>query len=246
MTLDSSAYRNWKSWDADTFGRYSSVDAVTFRRELEIAGVLFSEPISLLEIGFGNGYFAKWANDQGWNVVGTELDRELVDRAVSIGIEAYWGDSPIDEIGGGQKFDVIACFDVLEHLTIEEIIAMLAAARRCLKSDGLLIARFPSGDSPFARSLQHSDITHRTVIGAGIIRQLAQETGFGVLQIRPPAFPIFRVGLIRGLRRIAVLSVRAVISAAVNVVFHDAESLVIARNMVVVLQPCGDVARRKA
>ena len=42
---------------------------------------------------------------------------------------------------------MIVAFDVLEHLTIAEIIAMLAAARRFLRFDPLVIARFPSGDS---------------------------------------------------------------------------------------------------
>ena len=54
-----------------------------------------------------------------------------------------------------------------------------------------LSSPLPSGDSPFARSIQYSDVTHKTVIGTGIVRpQLAQHTGFGILQIRAPVLPV--------------------------------------------------------
>ena len=57
-----------------------------------------SKPLSIIEIGFGNGHFAVWAKDQGWNVVGTEIDCELIAQAVASGIEAHGGEQPIDQI----------------------------------------------------------------------------------------------------------------------------------------------------
>ena len=128
----------------------------------------------------------------------------------------------------------------MQNPAINEIVATLAAARRCLQPDGIIIARFPSGDSPFARSIQYSDLTHKTVIGTGIVRQLAQQTGFEVLQIRAPVLPVLGVGPIRGLRRFAVLLLRNAVTTLINLTFHDAESLVVARNMLIVLQPRGE------
>ncbi len=232
-----SDYRDWKAWDAESFGRYTSIDAVAFQRELEVSGVKLGTPIALFEIGFGNGQFISWAKAQGWLVVGTELDTELVERAKKAGIEAYSIDRPIDVIAGDRRFDVIIAFDVFEHLTVEELLALLYSARSCLKAGGCIIARFPSGDSPFARSVQHSDLTHRISIGSGIVHQFAKRTGLRVRQIRAPVLPIYGVGLLRGLRRIAVLSLRKIMSAAINLAFHDGRSLVVARNMVVVLEP---------
>lgn len=236
-SFGSSDYRAWKAWDAESFGRYTPVDAVAFRRELELSGVALADPIVLLEIGFGNGHFVSWAKTQGWLVVGTELDAELVMRAKQAGIEAHSIEQPIDVIAGDRRFDVIVAFDVFEHLTLEDLLALLAAARRCLKARGRIIARFPSGDSPFARSVQHSDLTHKMAIGTGIVHQLARRAGFRVVQIRAPVLPVYGVGMVRALRRMAVLSLRKVMSAVINLAFHDGQSLVVARNMVVVLEP---------
>jgi SAM-dependent methyltransferase len=236
-SFGASDYRAWKSWDDKTFGQYTPVDAVTFRRELEVSGIALTESIALLEIGFGNGQFALWAKAQGWLVVGVELDPELVTRANQAGIEAHGTAHPIDTIAGDRRFDVVVAFDVFEHQTLGELLALLAAVRRCLKPGGRIIARFPSGDSPFAGSVQHSDLTHKITIGTGIVHQLARFEGFRVVQIRSPVLPIFGVGLTRALRRLIVLSVRTVLSGAINLAFHDGQPLVTTRNMVVVLEP---------
>jgi len=232
-------YRAWKRWDREAFGKYTRVDAVTFRRELEMAGCDLSQPLTVFEIGFGNGHFATWAKDQGWNVVATELDLALVSRAVASGIEAHDGRKPIDQIANGRLFDLIIAFDVLEHLAIPDIIELMSAARRCLKSEGHFIARFPSRDSPFAGSVQNSDLTHRSLIGTGIVEQIALITSFRAIQIREPAFPLTGIGLRPTVRRLAVLLVRRLMAAAIKLAFHDGNQLVITRNMVAVLKPEG-------
>ena len=230
-------YRTWKRWEEEAFGKYTRVDAATFRRELEMAGCDLSQPLTVFEIGFGNGQFAKWAKDQGWNVVATETDPALVSRAVASGIEAHDSLKPIDHIANGRLFDLIVAFDVLEHLAIPDIISMMSAARRCLKSGGYFIPRFPSGDSPFVGSVQNSDLTHRSLIGTGIVEQIASITSFRAIQIREPAFPLAGIGLRRTVRRLAVLLVRHLMAAVVKLAFHDGNQLVITRNMIAVLQP---------
>jgi SAM-dependent methyltransferase len=234
--FSASDYRTWKDWDPASFGRYADHDAVGFRRELEMAGVALNGPLCVFEVGFGNGQFAVWAKSQGWSVVGTELDSELVARASAAGIEAHGIDRPIDAIAGERRFDVIVAFDVFEHLTIDQLQVLLNSARRCLKPGGRIVARFPSGDSPFGRSVQHSDLTHKMAIGTGIVHQLANRVGLRVLQIRAPVLPVLGVGAPRGLRRLAVLGLRKAITAVINLAFHDGQPLVVARNMVVVLE----------
>jgi SAM-dependent methyltransferase len=236
-TIELTEYRAWKQWDKVAFGKYTRVESVTFHRELEMAGCDFSQRLSVLEIGFGNGHFATWAKDQGWNVVATELDPILVSRAVANGIEAHDGLKPIEQIVNGRLFDLIVAFDVLEHLDVADIIGLLSAARRCLKSGGHFIARFPSGDSPFAGSVQNSDLTHRSLMGTGIVEQIALITSYRAIQIREPAFPLIGIGLRRMIRRLAILVVRRLMAAVIKFAFHDGQQLVITRNMIVVLQP---------
>ena len=80
-------------------------------------------------------------------------------------------------------------------------------------------------------------MTHKTIIGTGIVEQIALITSFRVMQIREPAFPLLGIGLRRAVRRLAVLIARRLTAAAIRFAFHDGQTLVITRNMVVVLQP---------
>ena len=234
---DCVAYRSWKSWDADSFGYVSAAAAAEFRAELLRSGVGGGPETTVLEIGLGNGSFASWAVSMGWGFVGTERDPELVERARRAGLEAHGAGRPLAEIAGGRLFDAVIAFDVLEHLSVVDIIALLKAIKPILKAEGRVIARFPSGDSPFARSIQHGDLTHVTVIGSGIVRQFALITGYRVLQVRAPVLPVTGLGPVHWARRCTLRALRKGIAWLVNIAFHDAQPRIVEPNMVAVLQP---------
>lgn len=228
-------YREWKRWDADNFGSYDRVLATAFRLELARSGVVFERPPSILEIGFGNGSFACWVRDQGWNYLGIEIDPELVKRGISKNLEVYGTDVDLTTVAAGRKFDGVIAFDVLEHLDIDDIVSLLRTIKHHLAPNGRIIARVPSGDSPFSRAIQYGDITHRSVLGSGIVQQIADMAGLRAAQIRAPAFPLLGVGPVRALRRLGVLALRNLIKPVVNLAFHDNQPRVIEPNMVIVL-----------
>jgi SAM-dependent methyltransferase len=231
---DEASYRDWKNWQASDFGVYDPVLANAFKQELARSGVPVGQRLSILEIGFGNGAFAGWVRDQGWSFVGTELDPELVRRAAAKGLEVYPTDVDLTSVAAGRKFDAVVAFDVLEHLDFDANVSLLRTIKLNLAPDGRVIARFPSGDSPFSRAIQYGDITHRCVLGSGVIRQLADMAGLRVMQVRAPVFPLRGVGIVRGLRRCAVYALRRLVKVVVNVAFHDNQPTVIEPNMVVV------------
>ena len=236
ISVNREAYREWKSWTANRFGEVNEVQALEFWTELKLAGVPIGAKLRTLEIGFGNGAFASWAVSQGWIFVGIEADQELVDRAVAKGWEAHHAEESLATIVANREFDLIVAFDVLEHLTHHEILSFLESIASALAPSGKFIARIPSGDSPFARSIQYADITHRSITGSGIVHQLAQQAGLNVVEIRAPAFPIFGLGAKRAVRRMGVAVLRAVVTYIVNVAFHDNQRRVVAPNMVIILQ----------
>lgn len=238
-------YRDWKSWSANEFGVCDLPTARYFQAELAKSGILLKPGVRVLEVGFGNGQFAAWATATGASYTGTELDETLVQLARSRGFDAHCATLSLDEIARSGKYGFIFAFDVFEHLSIEEITTLLGAASECLLDDGLLLARFPSGDSPFSRSIQHGDLTHRSVIGSGIVRQLAAVTGFDVDQVRAPAFPMTGLGLRTFCRRAVVALARSVISRIVNLAFHDNQSRVLSPNMLVVLRKAAGKERER-
>jgi len=172
-----SDYADWKKWRgefeaSDQESRYFAAELAN----LEIAGR------RVLEIGFGNGSFLDWARRQGALVVGTELDAAMIEHARSKGFEAHA--ESLDALAAcGQRFDLVVAFDVFEHWDTPMLIDNLQQIRSLLNCAGRVLARFPNGQSPFGRVHQYGDLTHRSVLSASSVRQLAQMTGFTVERV---------------------------------------------------------------
>lgn len=228
-------YRAYKSWDRDSFGVETQESRLYYAAELSKAGVP-DGPVALLEIGFGNGQLAAFARRRGYTYAGTELDPELVERAVEAGFDAKVAPQDLSDAWPAESFDVICCFDVLEHLDHDQIVAMLLAFRGLLKPQGRIIARFPSGDSPFSLGMQNGDITHRSHIGRGAVLQFCLATELTAAQIRHPSLPIRGLGPRRMLRRALVSAGRWVVRQFVRKIFFDGIPRVVDPNMLVVLQ----------
>jgi len=131
----------------------------------------------VLEIGFGNGSFLAWAKAQGADVVGTEIDAPMIERARAKGFDAQPA-SLVALAAVGQRFDLVVAFDVFEHWDKAELVENLKQIAALLRPGGLVLARFPNGQSPFGRVHQYGDLTHQTVLSASSVAQLARLTGF--------------------------------------------------------------------
>ena len=236
----SGTYRDWKSWDAASFGVLDPVQRRYLDAELSTSGTNVSAGSDVLEIGFGNGSFAAYCREAGSRYTATEIDPELVERAQHAGFDAILAPGDLSEVLAGRKFDLIACFDVLEHLTHDQIIAILSQFRALLQPGGKVIARFPSGDSPFSMAMYNGDITHKSWIGRGAVLQYCVATGLTAEQIRHPAFPLMGLGPWRMIRRAPIAAVRWLTRKFVRTFFHDGQPRVVDPNMVVVLSRRAD------
>jgi 2-polyprenyl-3-methyl-5-hydroxy-6-metoxy-1,4-benzoquinol methylase len=179
-TADPALYRGyveWKSWR----GAFAASDREARYYAAEFDDIALAGK-RVLEIGFGNGSFLAWARAQGATVTGTEAIDALVEQARASGFDAQPADLHALAVAGRQ-FDVVVAFDVLEHWSRRELIANLRQLHTLLARDGLLLARFPNGHSPFGRLHQHGDLTHVTALSSTSTNQLAQMTGFAVVRI---------------------------------------------------------------
>ena len=153
-------------------------------RSFAALGVIggFAPKSSILEVGFGGGGFMDWARSQGHAVTGVEILPDMLASAKSRGHRVFQG--PLTaELLAGERFDVVVALDLIEHLTTEEIVGLFRTTRPMLNPGGRYLLRFPNGDSPFSRWHQHGDITHKTIIGSGMIHQLATFGGLEVVKI---------------------------------------------------------------
>lgn len=233
---DYSGYRDWKGWSDLRFGQPDLAADVYFAAELHRAGLGPLHCANLLEIGAGNGTFAQWSVDQGASYQGTEMVPELVAAGCKAGFRMFSGECNLREKIEADSIDAAVAFDVFEHLSLEELQALLGQLISCLKPGGRIVGRVPSGDSPFARGIQHGDVTHKTVLGSSAVRQIAMACGLEVLQIREPAFPVFGLGLRAALRRGLVRVARALAFPVLRSVFMGDGQAVLTPNMVFVLR----------
>lgn len=178
------SYETWKEWSVDSFGCLDGHLSNYYSAELEKCISRHEAKLRIMEVGFGNGSFLAFCRSRGYSVCGVDIIDELVRRAQDHGYEAY---CEISNLPNEASYDLIFAFDVLEHIEAESLVGFLSELRTRLVPGGLLVLRFPNGDSPFARSYQYGDMTHKTVIGSGRIRHLAASAGFDVVYCGSPA-----------------------------------------------------------
>lgn len=170
------SYTTFKSWT----GAETTPDS-TFAIELKRAGI--TPPARVLELGFGRGEFLAWATEQGFTVTGVEVIEELVERARSRGFRVFEG--PIQGVSqlSHEQFDLVAAFDVFEHLSCGELLDLLRFLSRVLTPSGKILARFPNAGSPFGMIYQNGDITHVTPLSVATISQIAIAAGMEVVWV---------------------------------------------------------------
>jgi cyclopropane fatty-acyl-phospholipid synthase-like methyltransferase len=118
-----------------------------------------------------------------------EIQPPLLERMEKQGFSVVSGPLTSQSLSG-RMFDVIAAFDVLEHLTVHEILDLLLNSRDHLKPDGFYLFQFPNMASPFGMIHQHGDVTHKTPLSVSVIDQIARTTGFRVTTtLRPRPYP---------------------------------------------------------
>ena len=93
---------------------------------------LLGRPGRLLEVGCGSGWVLKAARDIGWTVRGVELAPKFSSFARNeLGLDVYEGAATSIDPDSWPRFDVLAAFDVFEHLrdpasTLQVLRAMAA------------------------------------------------------------------------------------------------------------------------
>lgn len=92
----------------------------------------------ILDVGCGSGEFCKMAKAAGFDVIGLDLSTVMVERAKSVGIEAYA--MPLNELEL-KDFDAItAVFDVLNYIEPKEMNSFLNEVTKRVKPNGYFLA----------------------------------------------------------------------------------------------------------
>ena len=152
-------YTSWKNWDKKLFGQFSNLEKVYYKNILKLASI--GQSSEILEIGFGNGSFLGFLNENNLNFVGVETNEKLIEIGLRNNFDVY---GSIDNISKNKKFDFIALFNVIEHIPENEIEKFFEKISQRLNENGSIFLRFPNGSSPLGLANQHWDVTHCNIV----------------------------------------------------------------------------------
>lgn len=104
---------------------------------------------ALLDLGCSSGSFLEFMHGDSWKLCGIEMSPDCARTAEETsGAKVFVGDI-LDAPFQGASFDVITCFDVLEHLYQPR--EVMIKIREWLKPDGIFYVLVPNLDSSEAR-----------------------------------------------------------------------------------------------
>jgi SAM-dependent methyltransferase len=104
---------------------------------------------AILDLGCSSGGFLGFFRGESWKLYGIEMSADCAKRAEArTGADVFVGDI-LDAPFASESFDVITCFDVLEHLY--EPLQVMTKVREWLKPGGIFYVQVPNIDSAEAR-----------------------------------------------------------------------------------------------
>ncbi|MCS0499456.1 class I SAM-dependent methyltransferase [Protaetiibacter mangrovi] len=229
-------YTDWKRWGLDAgFGVADAGDHDLFTRELRSIEKR-TRIQDVVEIGYGNGTFLGYCRQRGWAVTGVELLPELREAAIATGYPAV-ADDEVDTLPE-HAFDLVAAFDVFEHIDPTASIEFLRSLARRLRPEGAIILRFPNADSSLGNPFQNGDPTHVNAIGTLKLDFYAQQAGLEVVEFRGTRRRGFRTSPIHGIHRLTAAPI-AIAAGAVRRAIHfpDLRVVLSSGNVVAILRP---------
>jgi 2-polyprenyl-3-methyl-5-hydroxy-6-metoxy-1,4-benzoquinol methylase len=181
-------------------------------------------------VGCGSGDLLLALAGAGYrNVSGVDVGSEQVAAARSAGLDVEQADAVPYLESHRESFRAVVACDVMEHMTRDEALAFLTAARRALVADGCLLVRTPNAAAPRGPVYQFGDLTHETAFTPTSLRQLCNYAGAKGVLIRETVPPCNSFS--RAVRRVLWLGLRALYLLA-DIIETGASAEIYSRNLV--------------
>lgn len=169
--------------------------ATTYGRELARILPRMVEKHAALDIGAGDGAFLVELLNAGFDqVLGIEPSLEPINRALPAVKHLLRNEFFRAENFSPASFDLITCFQTLEHL--EDPLTLCQSAYQLLRPGGILLTVTHNFRAPLARILGARspiyDIEHLQLFSSHSLKRLQESAGFSNIEIRPlcNAYPL--------------------------------------------------------
>lgn len=167
---------------------------------------------SIMDVGCGAGTFMSFLRREGYlHVKGVDVSLEQVTCARRKGVEHIIHGDVLETLGRepSASLDVIVAFDLLEHLTLEQLLRFSDDAFRTLRDNGIVLVHTANAEGRFGSIIRWADLTHERAFTRDSIAQLFRSSGFARIACYEDKPVIHGIGSL--VRRIAyaVLSLSA-------------------------------------
>jgi 2-polyprenyl-3-methyl-5-hydroxy-6-metoxy-1,4-benzoquinol methylase len=147
------------------------------RKTARFYAAMFAPRSTVVDIGFGQGFFLEEARAMGLRAIGIDRDAKLVESALSRGLEAHQADvrdvaSQISTPIGG-----VMAAHIIEHLPPEDVCTLIADIAGLVSPGGIAVFATPNpGDWRVISDRFWTDPTHIRPYTAGTVRELTDPT----------------------------------------------------------------------
>ena len=133
----------------------------------------------ILEPGCATGCFMQALQLKGFkNITGIDIDAELIEEAKSRELNVI-NCNAVDFLSQNtEKYDVIYCLDLLEHLQKQEQIHFLSLIETHLKDNGFCVLKVPNALTPLESYFRYIDFTHCISYTTDSLSFLLMNAGF--------------------------------------------------------------------
>jgi len=133
----------------------------------------------VLDIGVGRGEMLTCMRDWGFIYQGVDISPSTVNFCKSLELKCETTDDTVVWLKNkNEKFSLITCLDVLEHVPREQTIDFLKAIRFSLTAGGTAIIQVPNLQSPFGYLHHFNDFTHVSGFVEHSLGQVLLAAGF--------------------------------------------------------------------
>ncbi len=157
------------------------------RRVVEPAAGSVAAGTGVVDVGSGRGEWLALLRDSGVSASGVDANPVFVDAARARGLDVVHADAAAHLLGlPAGSVDMVTAFHLIEHLDVETLLALLAAARHALRPGGCVLLETPNPSNlRMAACDFYNDPTHRSPLPPDLTEYLVSASGFDEVEVRP-------------------------------------------------------------